>query len=89
MDDEAGGYLAARHLLDTCRRRLAFVGGPTSIPQPTEALGRTTTELLAEEVEFRTRRTVRWSSRRNWWCGRVQKPTNYLPAAIPWTLSGR
>jgi len=33
VDDDAGGYLAARHLLDTGRRRLAFVGGPTSIRQ--------------------------------------------------------
>lgn len=54
MDDDAGGYLAARHLLDTGRRRLAFVGGPTSIRQPTEALGHTAIELLAEELESDT-----------------------------------
>lgn len=29
-DNEAGGYLAARHLIDTGRRRLAFAGGPTA-----------------------------------------------------------
>ncbi|WP_347108693.1 LacI family DNA-binding transcriptional regulator [Paenarthrobacter sp. S56] len=28
VDDEEGGYLAARHLLDIGRRRLAFVGSP-------------------------------------------------------------
>jgi LacI family transcriptional regulator len=28
VDDELGGYLAARHLIDLGRRRLAFVGGP-------------------------------------------------------------
>lgn len=33
VDDDAGGYLAARHLLDLGRRRLAFVGGPLSIRQ--------------------------------------------------------
>ncbi len=30
-DDERGGYLAARHLVETGRRRLAFVGGPMSL----------------------------------------------------------
>ncbi len=29
VDDEEGGYLAAKHLLDTGRRRLAFVGTPS------------------------------------------------------------
>ena len=38
VDDDAGGYLAARHLLDTERRRLAFVGGPTSIRQVADRL---------------------------------------------------
>lgn len=28
VDNEQGGYLAARHLIDEGRRRLAFVGGP-------------------------------------------------------------
>ena len=38
VDDDAGGYLAARHLLDTGRRRLAFVGGPASIRQVADRL---------------------------------------------------
>ncbi|MCT9627206.1 LacI family DNA-binding transcriptional regulator [Pseudarthrobacter equi] len=38
VDDDAGGYLAARHLLDTGRRRLGFVGGPTSIRQVSDRL---------------------------------------------------
>ncbi|WP_062385601.1 LacI family DNA-binding transcriptional regulator [Demequina iriomotensis] len=33
VDDVAGGALAARHLLDQGRRRLAFVGGPLRIGQ--------------------------------------------------------
>ncbi|MFC7850115.1 LacI family DNA-binding transcriptional regulator [Arthrobacter sp. NPDC057388] len=39
VDDDAGGYLAARHLLDLGRRRLAFVGGPLSIRQVSDRLG--------------------------------------------------
>lgn len=35
-DDARGGYLAARHLLELGRRRLAFVGGPFSVKQVSE-----------------------------------------------------
>ncbi|WP_457973780.1 LacI family DNA-binding transcriptional regulator [Arthrobacter sp. D1-17] len=38
VDDDAGGYLAARHLLDLGRRKLAFVGGPLSISQVQDRL---------------------------------------------------
>lgn len=38
VDDVAGGYLAVRHLLDLGRRRIAFVGGPTSIRQVSDRL---------------------------------------------------
>ena len=38
LDDVAGGRLAARHLLELGRRRLAFVGGPLSIQQVGERL---------------------------------------------------
>lgn len=34
--DADGGYLAARHLLDLGRRRLAFVGGPFDVQQVSE-----------------------------------------------------
>ncbi|GAA2972162.1 LacI family transcriptional regulator [Microbacterium terrae] len=34
--DAEGGYLAARHLLEIGRRRLAFVGGPFSVQQVSE-----------------------------------------------------
>lgn len=33
VDDEQGGYLAAAHLLSTGRRRIMFVGGPSTLPQ--------------------------------------------------------
>jgi LacI family transcriptional regulator len=38
VDDVAGGRLAARHLLDTGRRRIAFVGGPLDIRQVSDRL---------------------------------------------------
>lgn len=38
VDDDAGGYLAARHLLEGGRRRIAFVGGPSSIRQVADRL---------------------------------------------------
>ncbi|HWJ82588.1 MAG TPA: LacI family DNA-binding transcriptional regulator [Nocardioides sp.] len=33
VDDRRGGRLAAQHLVDTGRRRIAFVGGPKGLPQ--------------------------------------------------------
>ena len=33
VDDVEGGYLAVRHLIDIGRRRIAFIGGPSSIAQ--------------------------------------------------------
>lgn len=38
VDDVAGGYLAVRHLVDTGRRRIAFVGGPGSLKQVADRL---------------------------------------------------
>lgn len=38
VDDVAGGMLAGRHLLDTGRRRIAFVGGPLDIHQVNDRL---------------------------------------------------
>jgi LacI family transcriptional regulator len=38
VDDVAGGFLAAQHLLSTGRRRLSFVGGPGSIHQVADRL---------------------------------------------------
>jgi LacI family transcriptional regulator len=39
VDDETGGYLAARHLLDTGRRRILFAGGPLDMRQVEDRLG--------------------------------------------------
>ncbi|GAA2961319.1 LacI family DNA-binding transcriptional regulator [Microbacterium schleiferi] len=33
VDDEEGGYLAVSHLLSIGRRRVVFVGGPSTLPQ--------------------------------------------------------
>jgi LacI family transcriptional regulator len=38
VDDRAGGRLAVQHLMKTGRRRIAFVGGPTSIRQVADRL---------------------------------------------------
>jgi len=38
VDDPAGGFAAAKHLLERGRRRLAFVGGPASLRQVTDRL---------------------------------------------------
>jgi LacI family transcriptional regulator len=38
VDDDAGGYLAVRHLLDSGRRRIVFVGGPGSLRQVADRL---------------------------------------------------
>ncbi|WP_411720450.1 LacI family DNA-binding transcriptional regulator [Mycetocola sp.] len=38
VDDVAGGYLAVRHLLDTGRRRIVFVGGPDDLRQVSDRL---------------------------------------------------
>ncbi|BDV32036.1 LacI family DNA-binding transcriptional regulator [Microbacterium terricola] len=38
VDDVEGGRIAARHLLDIGRRRIAFVGGPVSIRQVSDRL---------------------------------------------------
>ncbi|WP_269938654.1 LacI family DNA-binding transcriptional regulator [Arthrobacter sp. HY1533] len=38
VDDVAGGYLAARHLIDQGRRRLAYVSGPVGIHQVADRL---------------------------------------------------
>jgi LacI family transcriptional regulator len=38
VDDVAGGRIAAAHLIEVGRRRIAFVGGPTSIRQVSDRL---------------------------------------------------
>ncbi|MEV8267909.1 LacI family DNA-binding transcriptional regulator [Microbacterium sp. NPDC076911] len=38
VDDDAGGYMAVRHLLDTGRRRIAFIGGPATMRQVSDRL---------------------------------------------------
>lgn len=38
VDDVAGGFLAAKHLVETGRKKIAFVGGPFSIQQVADRL---------------------------------------------------
>ena len=54
VDDDEGGYLAARHLLETGRRRLAFIGGPAAIAQVANRLAgaqRAVSEVAGAELE--------------------------------------
>lgn len=38
VDDVAGGYLAVKHLIEIGKKRIAFVGGPLSVPQISDRL---------------------------------------------------
>lgn len=54
VDDEAGGYLAAEHLLSIGRRRLAFVGGPVQLRQVADRLAgaqRAVAEVAGASIE--------------------------------------
>nr|WP_062516527.1 LacI family DNA-binding transcriptional regulator [Demequina gelatinilytica] len=48
VDDVAGGALAARHLLETGRRQLAFVGGPLRIRQVADRFQGASAAVTAE-----------------------------------------
>lgn len=54
VDSVAGGRMAAEHLIETGRRRIAFVGGPFEIRQVTDRLAgaRVAAENAAEPVEI-------------------------------------
>lgn len=55
VDDVAGGYLATKHLLDSGRRHIAFVGGPLSIRQVADRLEgaqKAAAEVTGATVEF-------------------------------------
>lgn len=54
VDSVVGGRLAAEHLIDTGRRRLAFVGGPFEIRQVTDRLAgaRVAVENSSEPVDI-------------------------------------
>lgn len=49
VDDEAGGYLAAEHLLAIGRRRLVFVGGPVELRQVADRLAGARRAVLEQE----------------------------------------
>lgn len=48
VDDVAGGAMAVRHLLETGRRRIAFVGGPAMIRQVSDRLAGARTAVAAQ-----------------------------------------
>lgn len=49
VDDVSGGYFAVRHLLDTGRRRIAFVGGPATIRQVRDRLAGARRAVVGEQ----------------------------------------
>ncbi|MGI5490060.1 LacI family DNA-binding transcriptional regulator [Microtetraspora malaysiensis] len=54
VDDVAGGFLAAQHLLERGRRRIAFVGGPLGIRQVSDRLEgarRAVAEVVGAAIE--------------------------------------
>jgi LacI family transcriptional regulator len=64
VDEELGGYVAARHLLDQGARRLCFAGGPlalTAVRRRADGATRAVAEVPAAHLEFREsdRLTVR------------------------------
>jgi LacI family transcriptional regulator len=56
VDDPAGGYSAARHLLERGRRRVAFVGGPANLRQVADRLAGAT--LAVSEQPGTTLETI-------------------------------
>jgi LacI family transcriptional regulator len=57
VDDEAGGHLAAAHLIEAGHQRLAFIGGPTTLTQVEDRLAGTR-RALAEAGRPRNALTV-------------------------------
>lgn len=54
VDDEMGGYMAVKHLIEQGARRIAFVGGPLGVPQISdriEGAGRAVRECTDASLE--------------------------------------
>jgi LacI family transcriptional regulator len=55
VDDQVGGRLAGRHLIESGHRRIAFIGGPLGMQQVADRLaGITSTAEQAGDVELQT-----------------------------------
>ena len=85
VDDIAGGYLAAKHLAETGRKKIAFVGGPFSIQQVADRLNGA--QKLVEEVddlelEVIDCRSLSVVSGRNFGLELLKRPKNERPDAI-------
>ena len=72
VDNALGGYLATKHLIDTGRRRLLFVGGPSEL-QPVVERGRGFDRAVAEHPETAAQRlTPEWINRADGWAVGVE-----------------
>ncbi|WP_227589872.1 LacI family DNA-binding transcriptional regulator [Demequina pelophila] len=74
MDNRLGGRLAARHLIDTGRRRLVVVAGPLELQPVAERLAGFTEESAAAGVEVRVERVDQIDRSHGWAVGRRLAP---------------
>jgi LacI family transcriptional regulator len=85
VDDVAGGYLAAKHLVETGRKRLAFVGGPLSIQQVADRL-KGAQKLVAEtqgvSLEVVPCRSLSVVSGRDFGLELLKRPKDARPDAV-------
>ncbi|WP_211288205.1 LacI family DNA-binding transcriptional regulator [Mumia flava] len=102
VDDELGGYLATRHLIETGRRRLVFVGGPDKLA-PIQQRARGFRRAVAESGVSAIEVVPPWINRADGWrigadlAGRVidgdadgiVASTDLLAAGIVQSLAGR
>lgn len=86
VDSVAGGRMAAAHLIETGRRRIAFVGGPFNVRQMTDRLAgaRVAAENASQRVEIEVVSTSAATVEQGAEAGRriVSRPRQHWPDAI-------
>lgn len=85
VDDVAGGYLAAKHLVATGRKRLAFVGGPFSIQQVSDRLigaQKLVAETTGISLEIAACRSLSVVSGRDFGLELLKRPKDERPDAV-------